>query len=88
MNLKRLILLATGALLAVAPAAFSTAQGGTMHCRLARAAVPYGQYQNPDGTYDSEADFVRDLRGTPCGIDCTRAAQARWARWARENCVG
>ena len=56
---------------------------------VARAAVPYSQYQNPDGTYDSMADFERDVRGIPCGINCnTRAAQERWARWARHNCVG
>jgi hypothetical protein len=87
MNSKLLISLATGALLAGAPAASSTAQARPMHCPTT-AQVPYSSYQGPDGTYDSEADFVRDLRGIPCGITCTRAAQARWARWAHNHCVG
>ncbi len=86
MNSKLPILLAAGALLAVAPAASSTAQSRPMHCRM--PVVPYSAYQGPDGTYDSLADFTRDLKGIPCGINCTRAAQARWARWARDNCVG
>ena len=89
MNPKLLILLATGALFAIAPPAFSQsqAQARPMHCR-ARAAVPYSLYQNPDGTYDLEADFSRDLWGVPCGINCTRAAHERWARWFHENCAG
>lgn len=28
------------------------------------------QYQQPDGSYDSLSDFVRDVNGTPCGLDC------------------
>jgi len=86
MNYKLPILLAAGALLAVAPAAFSTAQSRLMHCRM--PVVAYDAYQGPDGSYDSLADFTRDVKGVPCGIDCTRRAQARWARWARANCVG
>lgn len=84
MNSKFFILLAAGSLLAVAPALSS--QASILHCR--KPVGSYSLYQSPDGTYDSEADFVRDLRGTPCGVDCTRAAQARWARWFHNHCVG
>jgi hypothetical protein len=35
-------------------------------------------YQGPDGTYDSLADFTRDLRGIPCGVECSYRAQQRW----------
>jgi hypothetical protein len=35
-------------------------------------------YQAPDGSYDSLADYTRDIWGIPCGMDCTRRAQARW----------
>ena len=35
-------------------------------------------YEEPNGTYDSLADFTRDINGTPCGIACTTRAQARW----------
>jgi hypothetical protein len=38
-------------------------------------------YQNPDGTYDSLADLSRDIRGIPCGIECTQDAQARWSHY-------
>jgi hypothetical protein len=33
------------------------------------------QYQNPDGSYRSLADYVRDVEGTPCGMECTRVSQ-------------
>lgn len=79
MKSRFLILLAAGALLGLAPVP-SIARG---YCR----AVPYGIYQSPDGTYDSLADLVRDVRGTPCGVECTRAAMARWSRWAH-RCAG
>jgi hypothetical protein len=39
------------------------------------------QYQGPRGNYGSEADFTRDVDGTPCGIQCTQRAQKRWARY-------
>jgi hypothetical protein len=78
MTSKLLTLLATGALLAAAPAAMAH----SMRC----APGAYSAYQDPDGTYPSEANFVRDLRGIPCGINCTREAEARWARWAHDHC--
>jgi hypothetical protein len=27
-------------------------------------------YQQLDGSYDSLSDLVRDVNGTPCGLDC------------------
>jgi hypothetical protein len=32
--------------------------------------VKGSQYQQPNGTYDALSDLVRDVNGTPCGIDC------------------
>jgi hypothetical protein len=40
----------------------------------------YNSYQGPDGTYASLADYTRSVRGIPCGIECTREAQLRWAQ--------
>jgi len=41
----------------------------------------YNTRQGPNGTYDSLADFISDIRGRPCGIVCTQEAQERWARY-------
>lgn len=38
----------------------------------------YFPYQNPDGTYNSAADYSRSSWGIPCGITCMRSAQERW----------
>ncbi len=38
-------------------------------------------YQAPDGSYASQSDFLSDINGTPCGVECTRAAQARWSHY-------
>ena len=35
-------------------------------------------YQGPDGAYDSQADFVRSINGTPCGQACTARSLQRW----------
>jgi hypothetical protein len=37
-------------------------------------------YQAPDGTYYSLAAFSRDVRGVPCGMECTPEARAHWSR--------
>lgn len=52
------------------------------------AAQGLSIYQNPDGTYDSLADLSRDIRGIPCGIECTREAQARWAHYGYRPSYG
>jgi len=36
-------------------------------------------YQQPDGTYDQLADLVRDVNGTPCGIDCPAPSRVIFA---------
>ncbi|HLH12730.1 MAG TPA: hypothetical protein VKV77_12760 [Methylovirgula sp.] len=77
MKLK-LLTLAVGVLLVGAAV---PAQARNFYCRT----LPYGysDYQGPNGTYDSLADLVRDVRGIPCGINCTRAAMMRWSRVVR-----
>jgi hypothetical protein len=40
----------------------------------------YSIYQGPDGTYESLSDYIRDVEGTPCGMNCTQRAQQRWSR--------
>lgn len=52
-------------------------------CLLAAAgAAPVmAQYEGPRGHYNSEAGFIRDLNGTPCGVNCTREAQKRWSAY-------
>jgi hypothetical protein len=35
--------------------------------------------QNLDGSYPSLSDFVRDINGAPCGLNCERDANKRWA---------
>ncbi len=35
--------------------------------------------QNLDGSYPSLSDFVRDINGAPCGLNCQRDADKRRA---------
>lgn len=71
-------LVAAGAL--IVGVAFSGAsQAQKWH--YAYPAHAYSIYQNPDGTYNSLADLSRDIRGVPCGIECTHEAQARWSHY-------
>jgi hypothetical protein len=44
-------------------------------------------YQNPDGTYNSAADYSRSSWGIPCGINCTQSAVQRWQRYYTPNPV-
>jgi hypothetical protein len=81
MTYKLLTLLATGALLVAAPAAMAHAM---RYGRVVNIA-PYSAYQGPDGTYNSYADYIRDVDGLPCGQDCSLQAQARWGWSARPN---
>jgi hypothetical protein len=58
--------------------------GSTSQARARHYVYPtyaYSIYQNPDGTYESLSDLNCDIRGIPCGIECTREAQARWAHY-------
>jgi hypothetical protein len=61
---------------ALAGAALSNAEAAQVYY-----AQPYqdgflsyrpSQYQGPHGHYASQSDFIRDLNGTPCGIECTQ----------------
>ena len=45
----------------------------------------YSIRQDPNGHYDSLADFVDDIRGNPCGVQCEHEAWERWARYYREH---
>lgn len=81
--MKLLILLATGALFAAPPAALAQ----TRRCNRIVNVVPYSAYQGPDGTYNSYADYIRDLNGIPCGQNCSLRAQARW-EIAQPHCAG
>jgi hypothetical protein len=83
MTYKLLTLLATAALLASAPAAMAH----PMRCGRIVNVAPYSAYQGPDGTYNSYADYVRDVNGVPCGQNCSMQAQARWAMM-RNHCAG
>jgi hypothetical protein len=53
------------------------------YCLFAMVATApaLAQYEGPKGHYRSEAAFSRSVQGTPCGINCTRSAQKRWARY-------
>lgn len=64
-----------GLLTLAATPAMAQTQGG--HTGFWGTA-PSFYYQSPDGSYDSYADYIRDLRGRPCGIECTQRAEARW----------
>lgn len=74
MKSKLLILLATAGLLAAASATPSAAHWRGPRCRIVYPGlvVQTSRYQEPDGTYNSYSDFVRDVNGTPCGVECSR----------------
>jgi hypothetical protein len=44
----------------------------------APASSGFSAYQNPDGSYSSLSALVRDINGTPCGIECEQDADRRW----------
>jgi hypothetical protein len=60
--------------------------GATGALLSATAALPASaQYQGPRGDYGSLAGYTRSVDGTPCGMNCTRRAQQRWAQPYRSN---
>jgi hypothetical protein len=73
---------ATFGLFFVGASALASAQSGPNAYPYQNA---YSIRQGPDGTYDSLADFVGDIRGRPCGVQCEREAWERWARYYREH---
>jgi hypothetical protein len=69
-------------LLAATACCWGLLMNGPSHAQALRFVYPaqhYDIYQNPDGSYESVSDLSRDIRGTPCGVTCTREAQARWS---------
>jgi hypothetical protein len=64
------------------PASVRFALAAVSVCLLAAAEIAptMAQYQGPRGHYTSVSSYVRDVEGTPCGMNCTRAAQKRWSR--------
>ena len=76
-SLKFALAAAVACLFGTAIAASSMAQVGPK----SNLGVPYSNYQGPDGSYESLADFSRAIWGVPCGIACTQRAQARWAHY-------
>lgn len=78
------------ALIAAAASGLAIAMSGPSQAHDARYAYPYPAqhysiYQNPDGSYDSLADLTRDIWGIPCGVECTREAEARWSRYTYQH---
>lgn len=46
----------------------------------AAVAVPASaKYEGPHEHYRSTAAFTRDVNGTPCGMNCSRAVHRHWA---------
>lgn len=83
LTLSKLTCAGLGASLLLAAASVPVrAQEGRVYHQV---PVLYSDYRGPDGTYDSLADFIRDRSGTPCGMNCTRAAQERWARYFAQH---
>ncbi|MFZ0558526.1 MAG: hypothetical protein WAN31_10240 [Methylovirgula sp.] len=82
MKSKLLILLIGAGLLAATSGAPSAAH--SRHVSRCWQTSPglvlqTSSYQDPDGTYESYAGLVRDVNGTPCGIECSRPwAQRIW----------
>ncbi|MDR3407023.1 MAG: hypothetical protein P4L68_00830 [Methylovirgula sp.] len=64
--------LAGAALLAFATAPASAHFHQRAHCWQTGPGLvlKMSNYQQPDGSYDALADLVRDVNGTPCGVDC------------------
>jgi hypothetical protein len=82
MKSKLFVLLAAAAVLVAASAAPSAA-----HHKIAPRCwqtspvlvVQTSTYKEPDGTYESYAGYIRDVNGTPCGVECSRPwAQRVW----------
>jgi hypothetical protein len=87
-HMSKLIYAALSASLLVAAASVpSQAQGSNWKDPNWTWQHGYFPYQNPDGTYNSAADYSRDSWGVPCGINCTRSARERWQRYYTPNPV-
>ncbi len=74
MKSKCLLLLASAGLLAASAVPSAAHRRAAPRCWQTSPAlvVQTSGYQEPDGTYRSYAGYVRDVNGTPCGIECSR----------------
>ena len=81
MKINALLLTAAGMLLATSVAPSVAQPGQSCHPVPAGPGVVFKgyQYQQPDGTYDNVSDLVRDVNGTPCGVDCPAPSAVFWA---------
>ena len=79
--LKVTFVAVTAGLIGVAAAPSTMAQT----VRTIPHAMSYDSYQYPQGQYNSVADFVRSIEGTPCGATCTREAQSRSSQSLRDR---
>jgi hypothetical protein len=82
--LKVTLVAVTAGLIGVAVAPSTMAQSA----RAVPHAMSYDSYQYPQGQYNSAADFVRSINGTPCGETCTREAQSRSSQSVRDRAAG
>jgi hypothetical protein len=76
--MKSLKLLSAASMLFFIHAANSSAASFSTDATASQAAARYNIYQNPDGSYPSLSNFVRDIEGVPCGIECEKDADRRW----------
>jgi hypothetical protein len=77
---KFLVLLAAAGLLAAASAASAQLRYAP-RCRIVSPSLVLqtSSYKEPDGTYESYSGYIRDVNGTPCGVECSRPwAQRVW----------
>lgn len=80
-------LLAAASMFFFIHAANSYAASFTTDGSAARGApgTRYSIYQNPDGSYPSLSNFVRDINGVPCGVECEADADRRWGVRPQRN---
>jgi hypothetical protein len=76
--MKSLKLLSAASMLFFIHAANSYAASFATDATASQATQRYSIYQNPDGSYPSLSNLVRDVEGTPCGIECEQDADRRW----------
>ncbi len=89
MKAKFLILLAAGLLATSAvPSAARPYSGPRCHLVGPGVVLKMSQYQQPDGSYASVSDFVRDVNGTPCGLDCPAPSRVIWVSGPSYVCSG
>jgi hypothetical protein len=89
-NFLRCLFAATLIAAATAPTAASAHVHRPPRCFISGPGLilKMSQYQQPDGSYDSLSDLVRDVNGTPCGLDCPAPSRLIWASPPSYICPG